>query len=152
MYSAATSPHRSYVFGLPTTFTNKGATAYLGPIWPIGDSVAFQMGVDFYSGLLLERATVGEALFVAKRNAKQRLEDVHFPDLSWASMISYGDFTMKLLDSLGIAPVNAAQLDGSYTKKQRQHVEQQQVGCNTSSISGNVRALNLDFVYMCSSL
>ena len=101
--------HRTNVYGLGTAFTNNGVTAYLGPLWPIGDYVAEQMATDFYQGLLLERATIGEALFVAKRNAKQRLEGALATDLSWAGMIVYGDSRMKLLDSLGVGGSSGAQ-------------------------------------------
>ena len=104
MSSSAKKPplHRTNVYGLGTAFTNNGVTAYLGPLWPIGDFVAGQMATDFYRSLLLERATIGESLFLAKRNAKQRLEGALEGDLSWAGMIIYGDSRMKLLDSLGV--------------------------------------------------
>lgn len=92
---------RTNVYGLGTAFTNNGVTAYLGPLWQIGDFVAGQMATDFYRCLLLERATIGESLFIAKRNARQRLEGAVGGDLSWASMIAYGDSRMKLLDSTG---------------------------------------------------
>ena len=99
---------RTNIFGLGTAFTNNGVTAYLGPLWQIGDFVAGQLATDFYKCLLLERATIGESLFIAKRNAKQRLEGALYGDLSWASMISYGDSRMKLLDSIGIETIAAS--------------------------------------------
>ena len=101
MSSALPQGHRNNVYGLGTAFTNNGTTAYLGPLWPIGDFVAGQMATDFYKALLLERATIGEALYIAKRNAKQRLEGAIAGDMSWASLIAYGDSRMKLLDSIG---------------------------------------------------
>ncbi|RME48896.1 MAG: CHAT domain-containing protein, partial [Caldilineae bacterium] len=59
------------VFGLATAFINQGVAAYIGPLWPIEDAIALQMAADFYQALLLENATLGEALRFAKRNARR---------------------------------------------------------------------------------
>jgi len=102
--SATAARYRSNVYGLATSFINEGVTAYVGPLWPINDAVAGQMATDFYRELLLERTTIGESLYCAKHNARQRIEDSSsgvLGDLSWAGMVIYGNSTMKLLDSLG---------------------------------------------------
>ena len=116
MATGAPKQYRNNVFGLASAFINEGVTAYLGPLWPINDAVAYQIATDFYTDLLLERKTVGEAIFMAKRNAKQRLEEDSFGafnDLTWASMIVYGDATMKLLDSLGSDAGSTGETGGS---------------------------------------
>src|SRR5205823_3119236 len=69
--AAPPSRYQGDVFGLATAFINQGVAAYLGPLWPIGDAVALQMATDFYSALLLERASLGEALRWAKQEAKR---------------------------------------------------------------------------------
>jgi CHAT domain-containing protein len=98
------------VFGLATAFINQAVTAYIAPLWPVDDAVAAQLAEDFYRALLLERASLGEALRRAKVRAKQDLlgpdgeeEDAVVPPsvaLSWASVVLYGDPTPRLLESL----------------------------------------------------
>ncbi|GAA4463996.1 hypothetical protein GCM10023156_49910 [Novipirellula rosea] len=132
MNTSSQSRFRTNVYGLGTAFTNNGTTAYLGPLWPIGDFVAGQMATDFYKGLLLERSTVGESLFTAKRNAKQRIEGALAGDLSWASMVAYGDSRMKLLDSIGVDESDAGKLSGAANGRQEAPKEDQ--GENTQRL------------------
>jgi hypothetical protein len=113
MDSEKSSRYQSNVFGLSTAFINQGVTAYMGPLWPINDAVALQIAKDFYNELLLARSTLGDALHFAKSQARKMTvgaaeasehKVVQFGGLtsqSWASLILYGDPTMKLLDSLG---------------------------------------------------
>jgi len=111
MGESVAAGYQSNVFGLATAFINEGVTAYVGPLWPISDSVALQMAKDFYESLLLERDSVGEALRFAKIRAKEAtlgdLEPTSFfgthTGLSWASLILYGDPTMKLMDTIGMS-------------------------------------------------
>ncbi len=95
--------YQSNVYGLATAFINEGVSAYLGPLWPINDAVALRMATDFYEELLLQRASLGEALRSAKRLAKDATLGATsaLTGLSWASLVLYGDPTLKLLDSLG---------------------------------------------------
>lgn len=99
------------VFGLATAFINQGVAAYIGPLWPVNDSMALQMATDFYHALLQEQTSLGEALRLAKQNAGAGLPDFSSgkgerapaptqAGLSWASMILYGDPTVRLMESL----------------------------------------------------
>jgi CHAT domain-containing protein len=100
---APTSHYQGDVFGLATAFINQAVTAYVAPLWPVDDAVAMQLAVDFYRALLLDRATLGEALRRAKVRAKQDLNNRLLPSrvtLSWASVVLYGDPTPRLLQSL----------------------------------------------------
>ena len=98
------------VCGLGSAFTNHGVRGYLAPLWPINDDVALQIATDFYRGLLIKRFTLGEALFKAKQDAKNRLLGIDgqaqgslLPAqvaLSWASLVLYGDPSQGLFQSL----------------------------------------------------
>lgn len=69
-----TSPYVGEVYGLATAFISNGVAAYVGPLWDLGDGVARRIAVDFYKQLLLQGATLGEALLRAKRGVKDRFE------------------------------------------------------------------------------
>jgi CHAT domain-containing protein len=110
---AAPSRYQGDVFGLATAFINQGVAAYIGPLWPIDDGVALQMASDFYSALLLERASLGESLRFAKREAKRLVLGEEGEGrtggtvprsprtgLSWAGLVLYGDPTTRLSESL----------------------------------------------------
>ena len=98
------------VCGLGSAFTNHGIRGYVAPLWPINDDVALQLASDFYRGLLIKRFSLGEALFTAKQNAKDRLLGIDglaqgsmLPAqvaLSWASLVLYGDPSQRLFQSL----------------------------------------------------
>ncbi|TWT65096.1 CHAT domain-containing protein [Allorhodopirellula solitaria] len=114
MGESETTGYQSDVFGLATAFINQGVTAYIGPLWPIDDAVAMQLATDFYDALLLQRESVGEALRIAKARAKQitvgGIEPSEclgtFAGLSWASLILYGNPTMKLMDTFGMQSID----------------------------------------------
>ncbi len=105
---ASAMRYHSDVFGLATAFINQAVAAYIAPLWPVDDQVAAQLAVDFYRALLLDRASLGEALRFAKSMAKDDLlaashDGVAAPArsvLSWASVVLYGDPTPRLLESL----------------------------------------------------
>ena len=59
------------VFGLATAFINQGVAAYIAPLWRINDTLAAQMAIDFYHTLLLNSASLGEALRFARLEAKK---------------------------------------------------------------------------------
>ncbi len=98
------------VCGLGSAFTDHGVRGYLAPLWPINDDVALQIATDFYRGLLIKRFTLGESLFKAKQDAKNRLLGIDgqaqgslLPAqvaLSWASLVLYGDPSQGLFQSL----------------------------------------------------
>jgi hypothetical protein len=68
------SPYLGEVHGLATAFIGNGVAAYVGPLWDLGDGVARRIAVDFYKELLLQGATLGEALLRAKRGVKDRFD------------------------------------------------------------------------------
>ncbi len=104
------APYQGEVFGLATAFINQGVAAYIGPLWPIDDGIAVQMATDFYSALLMERTTLGEALLYAKREAYRVLFGEGDPrggaprptvaGLSWASLVLYGEPGARLVETL----------------------------------------------------
>jgi CHAT domain-containing protein len=101
------------VFGLATAFITQGVTAYLAPLWPLDDRAAMLAATDFYRTLVLDRATLGDSLRIAKREARARLPEVDTNGLetvaptppqerlSWASLVLYGDATATLMQRLG---------------------------------------------------
>src|SRR5262249_39845031 len=68
---------------------------------------------DFYRTLVLDRATLGDSLRLAKRGAHARLPEIDPSNvdtvaptapqerLSWASLVLYGDATATLMQRLG---------------------------------------------------
>ncbi len=109
--SARQSRYQGDVFGLATAFINQGVSAYIAPLWRINDTLAAQMAIDFYHALLLNSASLGEALRFARLEAKlsatgtQKTSAAVPPlpaqiGLGWASMVLYGDPTARPLDSL----------------------------------------------------
>ncbi len=125
--SGATQRYQEHVHGLATAFLVPGVTAYVAPLWPIDDRAAMLAATDFYQALVLDRATLGEALRLAKRAALSRLPELD-PDaahasipvtatvgLSWASLVLYGDPTATLMQRLGTLLEDAPQTDASPT-------------------------------------
>jgi CHAT domain/Clostripain family len=89
------------VFGLATACINQGVAAYVAPLWPVQDVLAAELAADFYRELLLNRASVGEALRRAKVRARgSRGAAADARQLTWASFVLYGDPTQLLLRSL----------------------------------------------------
>jgi hypothetical protein len=92
---------REYIVGTPVVFVNGcksedlarafllgGAMAYVGTIYPVHDRSAASIAADFYD--LCLRYRIGEAL--------RRARVLHIgKDLVWASLVMYGDPTLKLL-------------------------------------------------------
>ncbi|MBU7017104.1 MAG: CHAT domain-containing protein [Theionarchaea archaeon] len=73
---------------LAKAFVLGGAMAYVGTIHPIHDGSAADIAADFYDFCLQYR--IGEAL--------RRARELHISkDLVWASLVMYGDPTLKLL-------------------------------------------------------
>ncbi len=107
-----TNRYQGDVFGLATAFINQGVAAYIGPLWPVNDTMAAQMATDFYYALLLEHASLGEALRYARLEARRvALGNGNAPPrdvsplptqigLGWASFALYGDPSARLLESL----------------------------------------------------
>jgi CHAT domain/Clostripain family len=89
------------VFGLATACINQGVAAYVAPLWPVQDVLAAELAADFYRELVLNRASVGEALRRAKVRARgSKGAGDAARQLTWASFVLYGDPTQQLLRSL----------------------------------------------------
>ena len=73
---------------LAKAFLLGGAMAYIGTIHPVYDGSAADIAADFYDFCLQFR--IGEALRRARELHKGK-------DLTWASLVMYGDPTLKLL-------------------------------------------------------
>ncbi len=102
--------YQGNVFGLASAFINQGTAAYIAPLWPINDAVAQQIATDFYTSLLLDYTSLGEALRRAKQEARRAVagdasQAQTAPgsaqiSLSWASLVLYGDPAASLMQSL----------------------------------------------------
>jgi CHAT domain-containing protein len=108
-FKEVSNRYQPNVFGLATAFINYGVAAYIAPLWKINDAIAMQIAAEFYSQLLLQRASLGEALWHAKRSAKAAtlgsaddfIGSQTLAGMSWASLVLYGDPTSKMMQSLG---------------------------------------------------
>ncbi|MBU7038797.1 MAG: CHAT domain-containing protein [Theionarchaea archaeon] len=91
---------RACVSGIPVVFVNGcksedlaqafllgGAMAYVGTLHPVHDDSAAEIASDFYD--LCLQYQIGEALRRARENHRER-------NLVWASLVMYGDPTLKL--------------------------------------------------------
>ena len=107
----------------------EGVAAYLGPLWKIKDADAKNMAAAFYEALLMRRASLGDALSLARRSVREGQPDLDqltavpesadsegWPRLpqsaGWTGMVLYGDPTPTVLQRLspsdaGPAPVAA---------------------------------------------
>ncbi len=115
---AGSSRYTGDVFGLATACINQGVKAYIAPLWPIDDRSAKSMATSFYRELVLRRATLGAALYTARRETeriarggalgdplgtsspKTSTSPLDAFDISWASMVLYGDPRARLNDAL----------------------------------------------------
>jgi len=95
------------VTGLATACINFGVSAYIAPLWPVGDEIAKWLAVRFYRELVHERYSVGEALRRARCAIWERLQEAGLAQtmpamttLTWSSFVLYGDPTSRLLQTL----------------------------------------------------
>ncbi|MCA9695548.1 MAG: CHAT domain-containing protein [Myxococcales bacterium] len=92
------------VFGLATACINQGVKAYVAPLWQISEVAGKSMAVAFYEELLLRSATLGVALQSARARTQQacraRPGVFGLVDISWASVVLYGDPAARLSDTL----------------------------------------------------
>ncbi|RPI08991.1 MAG: CHAT domain-containing protein, partial [Zetaproteobacteria bacterium] len=96
---APASRYQGDVFGLATACINQGVAAYIAPLWPVQDVLAAELAADFYRELIVNRASVGEALRRAKVRARGDA-GTSARRLAWASFVLYGDPTQQLLRTL----------------------------------------------------
>jgi CHAT domain-containing protein len=107
------------VYGLASAFLDHGASVFIGPLWRINDNVAARVARTFYQHMLKERQTVGEALRLAKVEAKadtfDRLRNGGAKDrlehISWAGLVVYGNSTATFGQRLGAPPPRDPGLD-----------------------------------------
>jgi CHAT domain-containing protein len=98
--------HHENVYGLATSCLSQGVAAYLGALWSIDDTAAALFAQQFYESLLTERASLGTALWRARKRVKALLtrDGKLRPSregLGWAGLVLYGDPTAGLLQLLG---------------------------------------------------
>jgi hypothetical protein len=93
-------PYQGEVFGLASAFIGQGVDAYIGSLWKIDDKDAATIAVKFYEELLLNRATLGEALLRAKEACRYSKEKPQGGSLSWTGLVLYGDPTGELVQAL----------------------------------------------------
>jgi hypothetical protein len=108
--------YQSDVFGLASAFLDHGVSVFVGPLWRIDDRVAARIAQVFYEQLLKERQTVGEALRIAKADAKRTTFDAAMRQadggrsaervamVSWAGLVLYGNSTATFGQRVGAPP------------------------------------------------
>ena len=124
---AITGGYHDGIYGMASAALGQGVAAYLGPLWKISETDAKNMAAAFYEALLLRRASLGEALSLARRSVK-----VGEPDLDelvtsaeanpqhdlerevprtagWTGMVLYGDPTPTVLQR--ISPSDASEAE-----------------------------------------
>ncbi len=94
------------VFGLATACINQGVEAYIAPLWPIADEPGRLFATSFYRELMLRRSTLGVALHTARAATERACRakattGFGLFDISWASMVLYGEPGARLIDALG---------------------------------------------------
>jgi CHAT domain-containing protein len=112
--------NQNEVYGLASAFLDHGASVFIGPLWRINDNVAARVARSFYQHMLKERQTVGEALRLAKVEAKAETFDRLTSDggstdrvehISWAGLVVYGNSTATFGQRLGAPPPRDPGLD-----------------------------------------
>jgi ATP-dependent 26S proteasome regulatory subunit/serine/threonine protein kinase len=88
---------------LCNAFLQAGVSFFIGTYWHIPDKQAAQFSAALLKELIIEQKSLGEALRLVRNQSKQALSWRH-----WASYTLYGDPTMKIIISPGLAePVKA---------------------------------------------
>ncbi len=114
--AGANATYQGEGFGLASAFLDHGVNAFIGPLWPIADDIAAETASQFYTHLLKERRTVGQALHLSRRAMKARYFDpvesgdatasapTHAAVGSWAGLVLYGNATATIAQRLGAPP------------------------------------------------
>ena len=117
------------VYGMASAALGEGVAAYLGPLWKIKDVDAKNMAVAFYEALLMRRASLGDALSLARRSVREGQPDLDQltvlqegadPDgvtrlpqsAGWTGLVLYGDPTPTVLQRLSPSDVGPAPVAG----------------------------------------
>jgi hypothetical protein len=106
------------LYGMASAALGRGVAAYVGPLWRLTETDAKNLAAAFYEALLLRRASIGEALALARRSVKRGQPDLdelvisghaawngtddgRDPQASgWTGMVLYGDPTPTVLQRL----------------------------------------------------
>jgi hypothetical protein len=106
------------LYGMASAALGRGVAAYVGPLWRISETDAKNLAAAFYEALLLRRASIGEALALARRSVKCGQPDLDELVISgdanwdgsadekesqtsgWTGMVLYGDPTPTVLQRL----------------------------------------------------
>lgn len=78
------------VGGFTQAFLRRGAGAFIGTLWSVGDSPARSFTEEFYDGLL-KSVTIAEATVKAREKARQA------GDATWLAYVAYGHPHAKLI-------------------------------------------------------
>lgn len=116
--AARGSSYHDGVYGMASAALSQGVSAYLGPLWKISETDAKNLAAAFYQALLLRRASVGEALALARRSVRdaetnldavatsfaQRHSDEDTAttpkSAGWTGVVLYGDPTPTVMQRL----------------------------------------------------
>jgi hypothetical protein len=117
------------VYGMASAALGEGVAAYIGPLWKIKDADAKNMAAAFYEALLMRRASLGDALSLARRSVREGQPDLdqlttlqegadpegatRVPQSAgWAGTVLYGDPTPTVLQRLSPSDVGPAPVAG----------------------------------------
>ena len=116
--TGAVAGYHDGLYGMASAVLGQGVSAYVGPLWTISETDAKNLAAAFYEALLLRRASLGEALALARRSVKLGVPDLdelvtasastRRADLEhetprsagWTGMVLYGDPTPNVLQRL----------------------------------------------------
>lgn len=78
------------VGGFSQAFIEKGAGAFIGPLWQVGDSQSVTFIKTFYESLI-------QGLSLSQATTKAREEGRKMSDATWLSYAVYGDINLKVI-------------------------------------------------------
>ncbi|TFF87527.1 MAG: CHAT domain-containing protein [Promethearchaeota archaeon] len=85
------------VGGIARAFLGSGAIGFVGPLWEITDDLAAEFANDFYTKMIKNNLTVGEAIREVKKELKEK-----YSHILWATFNYYGDPTLHLCPQINI--------------------------------------------------
>ncbi|MBD3229690.1 MAG: CHAT domain-containing protein [Candidatus Lokiarchaeota archaeon] len=85
------------VGGIARAFLGSGAIGFVGPLWEITDDLAAEFANEFYTKMIKNNLTVGEAIRKVKNELKAK-----YPHILWATFNYYGDPTLHLCPQINI--------------------------------------------------
>ena len=79
-----TGPQLTGLGGFAKAFLEKGAGAFIGSLWSVGDTAALHFAEKFYQTILMKDKSFAEAVVKARKYAKDK------EDVTWLSYVAYG--------------------------------------------------------------